>query len=138
MDKTTETTPIVNYAFNGADRGWDEAASEQFQRELGCMHALHHVASMKAVEWMKSILGKQSYTWTSYRRYHVWEQNDWRVYVNNDAGISLEVNSSIGSSAALEQWRDFFQTVNNGKMTTEQLENPGIYIGCRMPEGTKS
>lgn len=98
------STPIINYVMN---TNWSPEEMQTFQNEMMAMHSAHHHVKMKAVDWMKSKLGRQSYTMTTFRRLWVWEREGWRVYVNNDMGIAFEVQEGLTKTQVKEQWDDF-------------------------------
>lgn len=73
------------------------------------MHMACHDQGFKGtlVEFFKSKLGRQSYTWVGYSRKWVWETPDWRVYVNNNDGIALELRYDLSLTEARAAWEDF-------------------------------
>lgn len=99
-----ESTPIINYVLN---TGWSPEEQDQFRQELMEMHSAHHKDGVKAVAWMKSRLGRQSYTWVGEYRFWVWECASWRVYVSNIQGISFEVPENLTKAQVKAQWNDF-------------------------------
>lgn len=99
-----ESTPIINYVFS-----WTDKEADNLKEELMAMHFMPR--RKPPVEWMKSKLGKQSYTWVGEYRYWVWEQNFWRVYVNNEKGICFEVKYELTKEQVQDQWSDFKQKI---------------------------
>ena len=107
MNKDTFTTPIVNYMMNV----WEHEDIDKHQAELMLVHSMHHKVKMKPVAYFKKKLGRQNYTCTIFCRHWVWERNNWRMYVNNEQGISIEVDESLTGDQAKMAWYDFLNTV---------------------------
>lgn len=97
-----ESTPIINYVFE-----WSSEESKVFQDQLMAIHCLHHTKGMKPVEFFKTCLGRQNYTWTGEHRNWVWEGLGWRVYVSNIQGIGLEVMCDLKKEHVQAAWADF-------------------------------
>lgn len=51
----------------------------------------------KPVEAHKAIFGKQNYCFTGEYKYWVWDFGNWRVFVSNIRGISVEVEPTFNS-----------------------------------------
>lgn len=72
----------------------DNLIDEQIKFSFSCMDARKLNNVPNSLELCKLKLGKQNYTFTTYRRYHVWhdETNESRIFVNKDYGIGIEVD----------------------------------------------
>lgn len=99
-----QSTPIINYVMN---TDWSDEEQEVFHHEMMVMLSFHHHVKMKAVDWMKSKLGRQGYTLNGEYRLWIWEQEGWRVYVSNIQGISFEIREGLTKAQVKEQWDDF-------------------------------
>lgn len=72
----------------------DEFAERQVKFSFSCMDARKSNNVSDSLELCKLKLGKQNYTFTTYRRYHVWhdDTNESRIFVNREYGIGIEVD----------------------------------------------
>ena len=100
------STSILNHVFNT-----HEKESENLQCELMTMHLAPSKAGLKSVQFIKSRLGDQDYTWQGEFRYWVWERNGWRVFVSNTKGIGFEVDESLTKEQAFTAWHDFLSQI---------------------------
>ncbi len=96
-----EGTPIINYLFTLLE---DEF--ELFHKELMTMHAAPSAHNLKPMQFAKTRLGKQNYTWVGEYRFWVWETNDWRMFVSNRQGISVEVRIDLNKTQVQMAWND--------------------------------
>lgn len=58
------------------------------------------------VQFAKLALGRQDYTWVGYERNWVWERKQWRLFVSNKRGLSLEFKKGISYEEFRENWDD--------------------------------
>lgn len=98
------TTPISNILV--------EDIRHQYVNELSAFHMEVFGSGRGLVQWFKDRLGRQTYCYTSWRRYWVWEDPDrkWRVFVNRQKGVGFEVPYGTLEADALSRWRDFIRT----------------------------
>lgn len=102
-----ESTPLVNFDLK------DEELELISNQTILLMKAPRS-SQMKPVEWVKSKIGKQSYTWQgSEFRFWVWENCDYRLFVNNAKGICFEIRADASSKEALNIWNDFIKIIEN-------------------------
>lgn len=110
MDKTTVTTPIINKLHE------PPGVLETYIREsMQLRRAAYDAGHRNTVKWHKSRLGRQTYCMVTYRRYWVWEYSTWRIYVNNEAGISFEVLPDLSLEDTLQAWSEYL-----GMMSDDQ------------------
>lgn len=96
-----ESTPILNIIQQGRD---PFKMRDRLQALTAWVLSRPSALEMGAVEYMKSIWGRQDYCFDTYRRYWVWEGKGWRAFVNRDAGISFEVRKDLSPD---EAWAEF-------------------------------
>lgn len=58
------------------------------------------------MQFAKLALGRQDYTWVGYERNWVWERKQWRLFVSNKRGLSLEFKKGISYEEFRENWDD--------------------------------
>lgn len=96
-----ESTPLLNIIQFGEDR------PEVLKRLAALRDWQMTIASPTeegAVNHMKSVWGRQDYCMTTYRRYWVWEGENWRIFTNRDYGIGFEVREGLTPD---EAWAEF-------------------------------
>lgn len=59
------------------------------------------------VQFHKACLGKHTFCFTTERRYWVWKDKKWCIYVNNEAGAQFEIDPSCSIEEAWEMWTEF-------------------------------
>ena len=106
--RNRETTPIINVLAP------QDIRDDFITRYLNFCSAKEGTV----VEWHKSKLGRQDYCWTGFRRHWVWEDEDFRIYVNNVAGIGFEVPVGYSSEEALRAWDKYEKLMLNEKEVT--------------------
>lgn len=89
VDKERVTLPISNYV---------SQLPSDLQDRWGVFHMATSIyasiyTGAKLVAAHKEIFGRQTYCYTTYRRYWVWEFEGFRTWVHNEGGISLEVDA---------------------------------------------
>ena len=102
MSDRFKSQPILNFM-----QMWTSDEFDTVHREIMKMYMFPRSVGQRPVEFMKSRLGRQAYTWTGEFRFWVWEGDDWRVYVSNIQGISVEVRATLSASDAREVWKRF-------------------------------
>lgn len=105
-----DTVSFTNWHFEFARNATSEEY-QQMQRDLMEYHGARRKyidrdtgKPRSPVEFAKWALGKQDYTWTSWKRNWVWERGLWRLFVNNEQGFSLEVKEGLTIEQAREVW----------------------------------
>ena len=99
------TDSFINFLNGASNELYIQIAREVFEMHM-------HLRS--PVKKLKKYLGKQDYTWNgSCRRKWVWESKTqlWRVYADNDEGVSFEVKANFTHAEALEAWADFSKRI---------------------------
>lgn len=91
--------PIMNYCNVMDDHDCNlmiECLKKICTNELGSLTSYH-----------TKMLGKQKLCYTNVYRFWVWEGKNWRVFVNNTAGISFEVRAGLSLEQAWEELTDY-------------------------------
>jgi hypothetical protein len=104
------STPISNIF------QFDKISYEEFIKSYS---ALESSIEGDIVKYMKNMLGKQDYTFTSEVRSYVWESKDipelWRIFVSNKRGLSFEVKYGADINTANLAWTDFISLLDKNK-----------------------
>lgn len=109
-----ESTPLINCMIQFSDGELCD-----LQDQIMMMHK----AVKPPVEYLKSCLGRQKFTWNGEYRFWVWEGDDWRVFASNIQGTSFEVRDErLSKERVIAAWNDF--RVRVGLM-------------CPFPKGTR-
>lgn len=100
-----ESTPVfnfVNYAIDETER------LEFFNLISKNLFAIHNaLGSQSHLAFMKEKLGRQKFTWM---RHHVWEGENWRVYVSKE-GIAFEVRETLSLQEMFVAYDDFLTKI---------------------------
>jgi len=99
-------------SFSGFLEKNDPSLKARFDQEYGDIY-FHMLGNL--VNFHKNRLGKQSFCFTSERRYWVWEKSRWCVYVNNHTGVQFEVDPACTVKEAWGLWASFRKTVSNSQ-----------------------
>jgi len=104
--RNRETTPIVNVLDS------QDIRDKFVLRYLALCHGKPKKG--KVVEWHKEKLGRQDRTWVGFRRYWIWEYEDFRLYVNNVVGVGFEIPLGTSSEQALQAWDRYEKLMMEG------------------------
>jgi len=103
MNKHTETTPISNI-IRCNDEYREKLHQDSFQISK------HRDRKVTCIGLHEQKFGKCDRTWISVselRRFHIWETDNWRVYVHNVQGASLEVPVDFTPEQAMKAWEEY-------------------------------
>lgn len=109
MKRSDVTTPIINVLQGPTLQRFD---SRDFL-------LTSFVIGQPKVAAHKTILGRQTYCFTTWRRYWVWETDLWRIYVNDDAGVAFEVPIKFTPEQAVAAWSNYKEKMG---VTPERIE----------------
>jgi len=111
--KERTSIPIQNYAI-------DPELSNKLHKDFTTLYVTKNHEGVGSVEFMKSVLGKQTYCQNLGYRYWVWEFEDYRVYASNTKGFNVEIierscpkcnHSLINAGQAMQIWGEFYNRV---------------------------
>lgn len=96
-DKERETIPVINLLFGNKEYSDEFMKREGYNR----LHRRIQDDIVDSVQWHKDVFGRQSYCWVGEYRFWVWDFHDWRIYVSNIKGTSVEVDPSFDAEQAM-------------------------------------
>lgn len=100
LDKLPSTTPIFNVLYS---RRWIQEL-RTFYDEL---RIRRNQAGQSLVAFHKEHLGRQSFCYTTFRRYWVWDRPTWRVFINREMGVGLEIPEGATKKQAQAAFREY-------------------------------
>jgi hypothetical protein len=104
--KERYTVPVINkLQFNRVCYNDYINGMINFRAKLRDAQKIHN---LDLVGIHKQFLGKQSYCWTGYKKYWVWDFGEWRVYINNIEGIGIEVSDGASIDRTMEIVKEYW------------------------------
>lgn len=97
-----ETESIIKHCKCGPCRLYDEVMR------------VHRSAGMFGgpVKWHKERLGHQAFMWfNGEHKMYVWQDPEYRVFVNDNKGICFEYRSDLTREQALSAWRRYMEVM---------------------------
>jgi len=91
-DKERRTVPAINHVF------CYKKYIKEFRRRMFYNRLNQRIGGgpeEESVARHKAVFGRQSYCWQGEYKFWVWDFQDWRIYVSNIKGISIEVDPSF-------------------------------------------
>lgn len=105
-----DTVDIDNYAYNGL---FSDEELREYQAQMSAFQRVRHTypdpstgKPKSLVNFVKSRLGKQDYTWVGEFRFWVWERGDWRLLANNHKGLCVELRDNLSKEKVKAAWDD--------------------------------
>jgi len=93
FDKERITTPVINLIVGNHEYS-EEYKNRMIYNKL--QRQMHSNKGETLISWHKKVFGRQSYCYFNGEfRFWVWDFHDWRVWVNNNKGIAVEVDPSF-------------------------------------------
>ena len=103
-DKERTTVEVTNIIYV-----FDSCSNEYMKKMHMGVYPKVKKGGRTLVEAHKELFGKQTYCWTgSESRFWVWDYESWRVYVNNDKGIIIEVAPKTSVGACMTILRSYW------------------------------
>jgi len=105
FNKERHTVSAINHVFG------DKEATAEYQRRM-----IYNVLSRNlsggqgnSVNRHKRIFGRQDYCYFNGEfRFWVWDFQDWRIWVNNQKGVSIEVDPNFGLTQTMSTLRSYW------------------------------
>lgn len=117
MNRDYQGSDIQNYLFSLIRRREAEQLEyDRVHRELAEMMCEPRRQKMTPVDYFKQQLGRQDRTWNGEFRYWIWERRDWRAYVSNLRGISIELPVGLSNFEWLKCWADVRASLGLGDL----------------------
>lgn len=98
--KNRPTVPVINFFTGDLD----------FLKRYSEMMVVYHAQTSGHVMEHKNKFGKQTYCWVGEYKYWVWDFGNWRVYVNNCRGVSIEFEPGTTQQEARKILADYWKT----------------------------
>jgi len=105
---TWNSTPVINFV-NGMEGNERNTFLDTLLKNSMAMH--HAPGPKNCVTFMKEKLGRQKLTWMGSCKQWVWEDENWRVFVNDDQGIAFEVRETLDHEQVLIAYDDFLTKI---------------------------
>lgn len=101
-----ESTPLINVGWQSGEPFTDQELTQIYD---GIMRA-HYIMHPNAKQALKRLLGKQKFTWLSWIRHWVWENDNWRVFASSE-GMAFEVKYGMTKAESLTAFQDFLNKI---------------------------
>lgn len=137
VDKHRETVPLLN-CLQDTEGRWLEVWAA-FHTASAIYSSTHTGRSnnggLLLIQTHKDLFGRQDYCFTTYRRHWVWEFEGYRVWVHNEAGITLEVEVGTTPEEAVAYMQAYIDQWPFDIAVVERLDWEGI-LNPSMPRVT--
>jgi len=117
MNRDYQGSDIQNYMFSLNQRKRSEPTTrDRVYWEVAEMMCEPRRWKLTPVEYFKQQLGRQDRTWNGEFRYWIWERRNWRAYVSNLRGISIELPAGLSEPEWLKCWADVRASLGLGNL----------------------
>lgn len=118
-----DSTPPINYVNSLSVDELDVRNSflDALTKNTFALHgAARYSGHENVLSFVKEKLGRQKFTWRGFYRHHVWEGENWRIFVSNSEGIAFEVRENLTIDLVLAAYDDLLSKfgVTNVKQTS--------------------